>query len=146
MPRTEKNPASVLRSLIDEYQINPFSLSKSINLNYQTVQRILKGKGKITVPTALRLGKYFGQSPAYWIDIQYSSEINKLAKNKKFISMIKSIQKAQKPAAKAETKSSKSKAKTTKRKTKTLAEKRKKAAKVPGTRGAKRKRSKKGRT
>jgi len=135
MPKTEKTPATVLQALIDEYQINAFSLSKSIHFDYKTLLNILKGKGKITVPTALRLGKYFGQSPSYWIDIQSASEINELANDKKFTSMINSIPKVQKQPAKETTASRRGK-------TKTLAEKRKKAAKVPGARGAKRKRSK----
>jgi addiction module HigA family antidote len=133
MPKTAKTPAFVLQSFIDEYQINPFSLSKSIHLNYQTILRILKGNGKITVSTALRLGKFFNLSPAYWIDIQFASEINELAKNKKFISMIKSIPKARKPAEQTKTTS---KTKPAKRKNKTLSEKRRKAAKIPGAKSA----------
>ena len=135
MPKTEKTSASVLQSLIDEYQINAFSLSKSISFDYKTLLNILKGKGKITVPTALKLGKYFGQSPSYWIDIQSESEISELSKDKKFMSILNSIPKAQKPSAKAKPTSGKAK-------TKTLAEKRKEAAKVPGARGAKRKQAK----
>jgi len=131
MPKTEKTPATVLQSLIDEYQINPFSLSKGAHLDYQTVRKILNSNGKITVPTAIKLGKFFGQSPAYWIDIQYASEIIELYKNKKFVSVVNSIEKAQKQSVK-----------TTKSKSKTLADKRKKAAKIPGARGAKRKRVK----
>jgi addiction module HigA family antidote len=107
MPKTQKTPASVLQSLIDEYQINAFSLSKSIHFDYRTLLNVLKGKGRITVPTALKLGKYFGQSPFYWIDIQSASEINALGKNKKFASIIKSITKAKKPAARAKRKRAK---------------------------------------
>jgi len=134
MPKTEKTPAVVLQSLIDEYQTNPFSLSKNTHIDYQTVRKILSGKGKVSVPTSLKLGKYFGQSPAFWIDIQSASEINVLTKNKKFVSIINSIPKAQKP-------SGKKKAAPAKGKTKTLAGKRKKAAKAPGARGAKRKKA-----
>jgi len=133
MPKTAQTPASVLQSFIEKHQINPFSLSKSIHLNYQTVQRILKGNGKINVSTALRLGKFFNTSPAYWIDIQCASEINELSKNKKFVSMIKSISKAPQPTEKTR---KTSKAKPARRKTKTLSEKRKKAAKVPGAKRA----------
>jgi len=138
MPKAEKIPASVLQSFIDEYQINALSLSKSIRLSYQTVRNILTGKGKITVPTALRLAKFFGQSPAYWIEIQFASEINELSQNKKFISMIKSIPKAQKPAGKAKAKTT---AKTAKRKAGSLSDKRKKAAKAPGAKPARGKRA-----
>jgi addiction module HigA family antidote len=135
MPKTTQTPAAVLQSFIDEYQTNAFTLSKSIHFDYKTLLNILKGKGKITVPTAIRLGKFFGQTPAFWINIQTASEINELSKNKKFTSIVKNIPRAQKPSAKERAASAKGK-------TKTLAEKRKKAAKVPGARGAKRKRAK----
>jgi len=135
MPKTEKTPSTVLQSLIAEYQINPFSLSKSAHLDYQTVCKILKGKGRVTVPTAIKLGKFFGQTPAYWLEIQSTYEINELSKNKKFVSLVKSISKAQKPSANAKNTSKRNKANT-------IAEKRIKAAKVPGTRAAKRKKTK----
>jgi addiction module HigA family antidote len=136
MPKTEKTPGSVLQSFLDEYQINPFFLSKETNLSYQTVLNILKGKGKITVPTALRFGKYFGNSPQYWMDIQVSSEIEKLSVNKKFSSVIKKVPKAQKSKG-----AGKKKAKTTK--SNALSAKRKKAAKIPGAKQARGKRTRK---
>jgi addiction module HigA family antidote len=131
-----KTPGEILISLIQEYQLNPFSLSKEIKINYQTIQNIIKGKGRITVQTALKLGKYFGQPPAYWIDIQLNTDIAELSKDKKFMSSLNSISKVQKPKAAAKTKSKpKAIGKTAKRNT--LAEKRKKAAKIPGARPAK---------
>ncbi|MDR1837650.1 MAG: HigA family addiction module antidote protein [Treponema sp.] len=136
MPKTAKTPASVLQSFIDEYQINAFSLSKNIHLSYQTVLNILKGKGKISVPTALRLGKYFSQSPEFWLNIQIASDIDKLTQNKKFVSMINSIPRAQKNTGKTKTTA---KTKPARRKTKTLSEKRKSAAKAAGNRRKKNK-------
>ena len=35
MPKTVKTPATVLQSLIDEYQISAFSLSKNAHIDYQ---------------------------------------------------------------------------------------------------------------
>ena len=105
MPKKTKIPGEVLRSFIDEYQINPFFLSKEIQLNYQTIMNILKGKAKINVPTAIRLGKYFGNSPKYWLDVQLSYEFNKLSANKKFLSAVKKIPKAKIPKANAKAKS-----------------------------------------
>jgi len=137
MPKkiTIKTPGTVLQSFIDEYQINPFFLSKAIKVNYQTIINIIKGKAKISVQTAICLGAYFGNSPKYWIDIQASSEIDALSANKKFLSIVKSIPKAVKPKGKA-----KASVKLTKRKPNTLAEKRKKAAKIPGAKSVKGKR------
>lgn len=135
MPKKIKSqtPGEVLQVFIDKYQINAFSLSKSIKVAYQSVVNILKGKGRISVPIALRLGQYFGNPPKYWLDIQSSSEIEKLSSSKKFVSDLKSIQRADISAGKAGKK-------TRKNKTNTLSGKRKKAAKIPGakkTRGRK---------
>ena len=139
MPRTAnlQTPGAVLQSFIDDYQINAFSLSKSIKVAYQSVTNILKGKGRISVQIALRLARYFGNSPEYWLNVQSSSEIDKLSADKNFVRIIQSIPSAKKTAGKTK---KIEKTKTGNNKTKTLAEKRKKAAKVPGakkTRGKK---------
>jgi len=137
MPKTVKTPATVLQSLIDEYQTNPFALSKNTHLAYQTITKILNGKGKIRVPIALKLGKYFGKHAAYFVDIQVKAIETELSKNKTFTKQLNSIQKAKKPTGKAAPKT-----KGKKSKTNSLSVKRKKAAKVPGARRAKRKRTK----
>jgi addiction module HigA family antidote len=123
MSRIKQTPGSVLQSYIDEYQTNAFSLSKDINLSYQTLLNIRSGKQKISVPTALRLAKYFGQSPKFWIDLQYDYEIEKLSYDKKFISMINKI-----PAAKKGKAKNQPRLKASQRKPNSLSEKRKKAA------------------
>ena len=135
MPKTTKpqTPGAVLQSFIDDYQINPFLLSKEIKTAYQSVTNILKEKARITVPMALRLAQYFGNSPKFWIDVQSSAEINELSEDKKFVEIVKSIPRAKKPAGNAK---KQVKEKTGRNKTNTLAEKRKKAAKVPGAKRA----------
>jgi len=133
MPKTQ-TPGTALQSFIDEYQINAFSLSKSIKVAYQSITNILKGKGRISVQIALRLAQYFGNSPKYWLDVQASSEIDDLCADKKFLKTMKSIPKANKPSGKIKKEANEKKGK---KKTDTLAEKRKKAAKVPGAKKTK---------
>ena len=134
-----KTPSEALTRLIGEYQINAFSLSKAIKINYQTILNIINGSNRITVQTAMKLGKYFGQSPEYWIDIQTKADIIETLNNKKFVKSLNTISKVHKPKTKpAAVVKQKTTGKTAKRKT--LAEKRKKAAKAPGARSAKRKR------
>ena len=132
MPKTTQSPNSVLLSLMEKYGLNPFSLSKEIKLSHSAVRLIANGKGKVTVATALRLAKYFGQTPEYWLDLQCASDLDNAQKNKKLMAVINGITKAKKPAGK--TKSEGKPAKKT-----TLSDKRKKAAKVPGAKPASRK-------
>ena len=130
MPKTEKNPVSVLKSTMEEYQLTAYSLSKAISLSNSAVLQILKGKTKITVPTALRLSKFFDQTPAYWLDLQREADLAEAAKDKDLATVIKGITKAKKPAAQT-----KAKAKPAKKTAQS--DKRKAAAKVPGSRPAK---------
>ena len=55
--------------------ITPYRLSKEINISATRISEILKGKRKITVDTALRLSKYFGNSVEFWVGIQNEYEI-----------------------------------------------------------------------
>jgi len=134
MPKTTSTPGSVLISLMDEYQLNPFSLSKAISLSPSAVRLLVIGKSKMTVPTALRLAKLFGQTPDFWLDLQRNADIKDAAKDEKLSAILKGISKAKKPAEKP---ISTGKVKVSRKST--LSDKRKKAAKVPGSKAASRK-------
>ncbi|MCL2194316.1 MAG: HigA family addiction module antitoxin [Treponema sp.] len=55
--------------------ISAYKLAKGINISATRVSEILKGKRRITVDTALRLSKYFGNSVEFWVGIQADFEI-----------------------------------------------------------------------
>ena len=132
MPKSTQTPASVLVALMEEYQLNPFSMSKEINLSHSSIRQFITGKSKVTVPTALRLAKYFDQSPDYWLDLQRAVDIKEAQNDKGLMAIVKEISKAKKPSAK-------SKAKEKPVKKTTLSNKRKNAAKGPGAKPASRK-------
>jgi len=132
MPKPAQTPASVLMALMEEYQLNPFSLSKKIHLSQSSVRQLVTGKAKVTVKTALRLEKYFGQSYDYWLDLQRAADIKEAQNDEELMAIVDQISKAKKPVEKT-----KAQAKTA-RKT-TLSDKRKNAAKVPGAKPASRK-------
>ena len=101
MPKSQ-TPATVLQSLMAEYQLNPFPLAKAINLSNSAVRLLVIGKSKVTVPTALRLAKFFGQTPAFWLDLQREADITEASKDKELQDILKAIPKAKKPAASKE--------------------------------------------
>ena len=131
MPKSSQSPGSALLALIAEYQLNPNSLAKAISLSQSAVRQIVSGKSKITVPTALRLSKFFGQTATYWLDLQRAVDITEAENDKDLSSILAGISKAQKPSK------TEAAAKTAKKTT--LSDKRKKAAKVPGAKPAARK-------
>jgi|GEM_PF-299781 len=100
MPKTAKSPAAVLNALLNEYNLNPYSLSKEIKLSASAVRLLVIGKSKITVSTALRLSKYFGNPPSYWLDLQRGYDLLEASLDRKLQTVLKGIEKAKKPAAK----------------------------------------------
>jgi addiction module HigA family antidote len=57
--------------------ISTYKLAKDINISATRISEIIRGKRRITVDTALRLSKYFGNSVEFWIGIQNDYEIRK---------------------------------------------------------------------
>ena len=50
--------------------ISAYRLAMDIEIPQTRISQILKGKKRITADTALRLGKYFGNSPKFWLGLQ----------------------------------------------------------------------------
>ena len=135
MPKSSNTPAVVLKSLMNEYQLSNSALSKHINLSPSMVNQLVSGQSKLTVPVVLRLSKFFGKNPAFWLDIQRVTLLEEAKDDKKLQKILKGISKASKPAAKP-------KAKTILSKKKSISAKRKQAAKIPGAKPAARKKKK----
>jgi len=60
-------------------EISQYRLAKDISVPARRINEIVQGKRAITANTALRLGRYFGVSPQFWINLQshYDLEIEK---------------------------------------------------------------------
>ena len=63
--------------------ISSYKLAKNIKISATRVSEILKGKRRITIDTALRLSRYFGNSVEFWVGIQADYEVRKAKKELK---------------------------------------------------------------
>ena len=91
------------------------------------VRQIALGKSKLSVSIVLRLSKFFGKTPDFWLDLQRAVLLDEAAKDKKLNAVLKSITKAKKPVAKK-------KAKAVPAKKKATPGKKRKIAKAPAKR------------
>jgi addiction module HigA family antidote len=80
------------------YQETPAGLAKKIGMSQSGVRQIAIGKTGITVPVALRLAKYFGTTPDYWINLQTLKDLSDAARDPDLAAVLKTIAKAKKPA------------------------------------------------
>lgn len=65
-----QHPGLVLKDGIDAYGISQYRLGKDLHIAHSTITGICTGRQNITVPIALKLGKYLGTSAEYWINLQ----------------------------------------------------------------------------
>ena len=50
--------------------ITPYALAKGIFVDPPRIAAIIKGKRKITADTAVRLSRFFGTTPEFWMNMQ----------------------------------------------------------------------------
>jgi addiction module HigA family antidote len=121
----EQSPSAVFKSYLDQYNLTAAKVAGDIKLSQSSIRLLIGGKLKISIPIAIRLSKYFGTRPEYWIDLQTAYELAETVKNPKLAAIFKAI-----PRAKKQESKSKAPAKTTARAGK------KPAAKKPAGRAA----------
>jgi len=64
-------PGEILdEEFIKGFGISAYKLAKETKMPATRISEIIKGKRKITVDTALRFSKYFGNSAEFWLNIQ----------------------------------------------------------------------------
>lgn len=70
------HPGEVLmEDFIVGFGITQNKLAVSINVPPRRINEIVHGKRAITADTALRLGRYFGIDPQFWLNLQSHYEL-----------------------------------------------------------------------
>jgi len=64
------HPGVYLKELIDELKLSQYRLARELGVPAMRINHVVNGKRPVTAELALRLGRYFGQSPRYWINLQ----------------------------------------------------------------------------
>ena len=71
---TDREPTHAGEMLLEEFLVplgtTQRELANAIQVPYQRVNEIVRGKRGITPGTALRLSKFFGNSPGFWMSLQ----------------------------------------------------------------------------
>ncbi len=65
------HPGTVLKEeFLKELNISAYRLAKDTGLPQTRISEIIKGARRVTADTALRLSKYFGNTPKFWLGLQ----------------------------------------------------------------------------
>jgi addiction module HigA family antidote len=65
------HPGEILRDdLLIPMGISVYELARAIKVPRSRANDIVRGRRAITTDTAIRLGRYFGMTPEFWINLQ----------------------------------------------------------------------------
>lgn len=72
------HPGEILQELLDDNEITQSALARHLQVTQVKINEICRGKRGITPDMAMKLGKAFGQSAAFWLNLQKNWELSQL--------------------------------------------------------------------
>jgi antitoxin HigA-1 len=76
------HPGEILdEEFLKPMEITAYKLSLAIGVPQTRTSQIIKGRRRITAGTALRLAKFFGTSPGFWLGLQNDYDIEEEKSN-----------------------------------------------------------------
>lgn len=78
----ETHPGQILAEELEARGLSAAALALKLRVAPQRIQEIVAGKRGISPETALRLGRFFGNSPEFWLAMQAAHDLAVLRREK----------------------------------------------------------------
>ena len=70
------HPGDLLREdFLPEYGLTAGSLAKALHVPRDRVEELVRGQRAVTADTAVRLARYFGTTPQFWMNLQANHDL-----------------------------------------------------------------------
>ena len=70
------HPGEVLVQLyLDPLGMSAIALAKRLNVPRTRIERLVRGQTSLTADTAMRLSRFFGNTPEFWMNLQRSHDL-----------------------------------------------------------------------
>ena len=74
------HPGEILREeFMKPLKLTPYAIAAKIGVPRTRIERVANEVTPVTADTALRLGKFFGTTPAFWMNIQAQFDLETAA-------------------------------------------------------------------
>lgn len=75
------HPGEVLAHLfLEPLGMSAIALAKRLNVPRTRVERLVRGETSLTVDTAMRLAKFFANTPEFWMNLQRAYDLARARK------------------------------------------------------------------
>jgi addiction module HigA family antidote len=90
---TPIHPGVYLKELLNELRISQYRLAKELGVPAMWVNLVVNCKRPVKADLALRLGRYFGQNPRYWMNLQsrYDMDVAEDALSERVMSEVRPL-------------------------------------------------------
>jgi addiction module HigA family antidote len=69
--RAPIHPGDVLKmEFLDELNLSAYAVAKALHVPLNRITGIINGERAVTAETALRLARFFGTTPEFWLNLQ----------------------------------------------------------------------------
>jgi len=70
------HPGEMLREdFMPDFDLNTTSMASALGVSRQTINEILRERRSITPFMSLRLSRFFGNSPEFWLNVQHAWDL-----------------------------------------------------------------------
>jgi addiction module HigA family antidote len=70
------HPGEILREeFLEPLGLKAYTLAKNLRTSRARMERLVREEVPVTVDTALRLGRFFGTTPDFWINLQSAYDL-----------------------------------------------------------------------
>ncbi len=77
MKRKPVHPGEILREeFMADYNLTAYGLAQALNIPRNRIESLVREQRAITADTALRLGRYFGNSAMFWLNLQNAYDLD----------------------------------------------------------------------
>ena len=73
--RAPTRPGEFLEEFIQDLGLSQSEVARRIHVPFQRVNDVIHGRRAMTPSTALRLARFFGNSPAFWVNAQLACDL-----------------------------------------------------------------------
>jgi addiction module HigA family antidote len=72
------HPGEVLREeFLRPMNLSPYAVARAVGVPRTRIERLANEQTAVTADTALRLGRYFGTTPAFWMGMQAQYDLER---------------------------------------------------------------------
>lgn len=77
MARIRTHPGEVLgEEFLGPLELSARALGEAIGVPANRISEIVRGRRDVTADTAIRLGRYFGTDPRFWLNLQTAYDLS----------------------------------------------------------------------